>query len=234
MNYKLAYSVGFHPWEDAEIEPRFVEKISAMFSRDEEGRSPPYGRALDLGCGSGIWGVQLAKRGWQVTGIDIVEKAIERARSRAASENVDMQLVKGDVTALRETGIGSDFRLVLDSGTFHDFDEGQRLAMGREVDAIIVPDATVLLLAWPRRSRPLIRGVSRTEIETAFPNWQITDVEPSGFTLPKPLEILLRPDEHWYRLRRRQAVMGSATSDPLPNDGAGQDNCNQGLQVSGK
>jgi hypothetical protein len=74
--------------------------------------------------------------------------------------------------------------------------------MGREVDAIAAPDATVLLLAWPRRRRPLIRGVSRDQIEAAFPGWTVTHVEPSYFRLPKLLELLLRPDEHWYRLRR--------------------------------
>ena len=202
MNYKFAYGIGFHPWEDAETESGFVEKITDLFTREEEGREPPYGRALDLGCGSGIWGVQLAKRGWQVIGIDNVEKAIERAHKRVASAEVDVQLLQGDVTALRDAGVGSDFRLVLDSGTFHDFDETQRIAMGREVNAIAAPDATVLLLVWPRRKRPLIRGATRAEIEVAFPDWQITDIEPSGFVLPKPLEILLRPDEHWYRLRR--------------------------------
>lgn len=202
MNYKFAYGIGFHPWEDAETEPGFVEKITELFAREEEGREPPYGRVLDLGCGSGIWGVQLAKRGWQVTGIDNVEKAIERAHKRVASAEVDVQLLQGDVTALRDAGVGSDFRLVLDSGTFHDFDEAQRIAMGREVNAIAAPDATVLLLVWPRRKRPLIRGATRAEIEAAFPDWHITDIEPSGFVLPKLLEILLRPDEHWYRLRR--------------------------------
>jgi hypothetical protein len=35
---------------------------SEMFDREENGREPPYGPALDLGTGSGIWGVQLAKR----------------------------------------------------------------------------------------------------------------------------------------------------------------------------
>lgn len=203
MNYRLAYSIGFHPWEDAETEPRFVTKITELFDREESGREPPFGRALDLGCGSGIWGVKLAKRGWQVTGVDRVEKALGRARERISSEGVDMRVLKGDVTKLQDTEVGEGFRLILDSGTFHDFGEQDRLAMGRSVDAIADEDATVYLLVWPKRIRPLIRGASREEIEGAFPGWKITHTEPSGFVLPKPLEILLRPNEHWYRLRRK-------------------------------
>lgn len=202
MHYKLAYAIGFHPWEDAAENPKFRDKISSLLEREEGGGEPPYGRALDLGCGSGIWGVELAKRGWQVTGIDIVPKALHRARNRIEKSGVDMELVEGDVTDLRGAGVERGFRLVLDTGTFHDFGEADREAMGREVDAIAAPDATVLLLVWPRRTRPLIRGASRSEIEAAFPGWKITDKEPSHFELPKPLELILRPEEHWYRLRR--------------------------------
>ena len=113
-----------------------------------------------------------------------------------------MHLVKGDVTALRSSGISTGFRLVLDTGTFHDFDTASQQAMGREIDAISTPDTTVLLLVWPKRMRPLIRGATRGEIEAAFPGWRITNVEASHFRLPKILEMILRPDEHWYRLRR--------------------------------
>ena len=74
--------------------------------------------------------------------------------------------------------------------------------MGREVSAVAAPDATVLMIAWPKRRRPLIRGVSRTEIEAAFPGWTVTDAGPSHFQAPKPIELLLRPDERWYRLQR--------------------------------
>lgn len=202
MNYELAYRVGFHPWEDAEAHPPFTEKISELFDREESGREPPYGPALDVGTGSGIWGVQLAKRGWQVTGVDFVEKALRRARDRVTNAGVDLRLLKGDVTALRAAGVGSGFRLVLDTGTFHGLKGDQREAMGREVSAVAAPDATVLMIAWPKRRRPLIRGVSRSEIEAAFPGWTVNDVGASHFQAPKPIELLLRPDERWYRLRR--------------------------------
>lgn len=179
-----------------------MEKLSQTLDREEEGREPPYGAALDLGTGSGIWGVELAKRGWQVTGVDIIDKALVRARERIESEGVDMRLVHGDVTALRDAGVGEGFRLVLDTGTLHGLNSAQREATGREVSAVAAPDATVLLLVWPRRRRPLIRGATRSELEAAFPGWTVTHVEPSHFSLPKPMELVLRPHEHWYRLRR--------------------------------
>jgi len=202
VNYRLAYRIGFHPWEDAADQPSFTAKLTELLEREETERQAPFGRALDIGTGSGIWGIELAKRGWQVTGIDIIEKALERGRQRVADEHAEMDLVHGDVTDLVSAGVGDGFRLVLDTGTFHDFDADAQQAMGRGVDAIAAPDATVLLLCWPRRHRPLIRGVERDEIEAAFPGWKITDVEPSGFEAPKPLQLVLRPDEHWYRLRR--------------------------------
>ena len=115
---------------------------------------------------------------------------------------MEVELVQGNVTALRESGVGSNFRLLLDTGTFHGLKDHERVAMGREVDAVAARDATMLLLAWPRRRRPLIRGVDVSEIEEAFSGWTVTDVGPSHFKAPKPIEVLLRPDEHWYRLRR--------------------------------
>jgi SAM-dependent methyltransferase len=111
MNWRFAYGIGFHPWEGTD--PRFARKISELFGREEKGREPPFGLALDLGTGSGIWGIDLAKRGWQVTGIDIVDKALRRARDRVQKAGVHMRLVHGDVTALRAAGIESGFRLVL-------------------------------------------------------------------------------------------------------------------------
>ena len=80
MNYRLAYRIGFHPWEDAEKHAPFVEKLSALLEEEERGLQPPYGAALDLGTGSGIWAMWLAERGWSVTGVDGVEVALRRAR----------------------------------------------------------------------------------------------------------------------------------------------------------
>lgn len=200
--YKFFYRLGFHPWEDLAEHPPFAEKLLELFKREESGREPPYGPALDLGCGSGVWGVPLAERGWQVTSVDIVDKALDRARERVHEAGVDVRVMHGDVTDLRNSGVGSGFRLVLDTGTFHGLSDAQREAMGREVSAAAADDATVLLDVFaPRRRGPLPRGASRSDVERAFPGWEVTDVEVADAE-PDAIARRLKFDEHWYRLRR--------------------------------
>jgi cyclopropane fatty-acyl-phospholipid synthase-like methyltransferase len=205
MNYRLAYAIGFHPWEDLAEHPPFAGKLLELVAQEEAGHEPPYGPALDLGTGSAVWGVRLAKRGWRVTGVDIVDKALRRARKRVEEAGVEMRLVRGDVTALSEADIGFDFRLVLDTGTFHGLGDAQREAMGREVSAIAAPDATVLLDCFaPRHRGPLPRGACRADVEAAFPGWQVTNVDLAD-TEPDALARLFKFDERFYRLRRNGA-----------------------------
>lgn len=203
MNYKVAYAIGFHPWEEAPDNQQFVETITELFEEEERGREPPFGNALDVGTGSGIWGIELAKRGWDVTGIDYVQKALDRARDRMTAEDVAMDLVLADVTDLSQAGVDTAFRLILDTGTFHGLKRGQRAAMATEIDGVAAADATILLLAWePRRRGPLPRGATREELEAVFPGWSVEDLGRTSFKAPKPVELLANPNEHWYRLRR--------------------------------
>ena len=154
--------------------------LSELLGREESGREPPYGPALDLGCGSGVWGVPLAQRGWQVTSVDIVGKALERARERVREAGVDVRVMHADVTALRDAGVGTDFRLVLDTGTFHGLSIAQRKAMGREVSAVAADDATVLLDCFAPARRPFWRGRWSKRRRNCLLRMEVTDVEGGG------------------------------------------------------
>ncbi len=205
LAYRLLYAVGYVPWEQPAKLDAVHERISALFEREEEGRQPPYGQALDLGCGSGIWGVELARRGWQVTGVDLVPKALRRARARARQAGVELRLVEGDVTKLGATGLGSGFRLLTDFFLFHDeLTDAQRVAMGREVTAIAAPSATLLMTAWaPGRRGPLPRGASRADVEAAYPEWKVIDEEPFDVvTGARFYRHIRKADPRVYRLRR--------------------------------
>lgn len=197
--YRLAYRLGVTPWEDAALQEAAF--ITELFDREKQGRDRPLGRALDLGCGGGLQAIALARRGWETTGIDNVPKALKTARKRAREADLDIEFIQGDVTALRASGVGGEYKLFLDIGCFHGLNDQERAAMGREVDAVAAVEATLLLLAWAPGSRgPLPRGASQADIETAFPSWQVVDVEAvNPEALPKPLK---NADPRFYRLRK--------------------------------
>jgi cyclopropane fatty-acyl-phospholipid synthase-like methyltransferase len=112
------------PWHRDEP-PRLLEE--AVASR------PDRGRALDLGCGSGIFSVYLARQGFEVTGIDFMPEAIRMSRERAAAAGVETQFVEADLLRWEPE---SSFELVFDRGT---------LNLLRPND---VPEYRTRLLSW--------------------------------------------------------------------------------------
>jgi SAM-dependent methyltransferase len=213
--YKMLYQLGITPWEEDPTTGAAAEQISALLDREEHDRQPPFGQALDLGCGSGVWSIQLAARGWQVTGVDIVSKAIRRARKRAQAAGVEARFVQGDVTALRAAGVESGFQFVVDFECFNHLNEAQREAVGREVRAVTVPDATMLMLVWaPGRRGPLPRGASRGDIEAAFPEWSVIHEEAYAAKSALP-SWLKKVDLRFYRLRRSMPHRAPGR-DPAP------------------
>jgi SAM-dependent methyltransferase len=51
------------------------------------------GRALDVGCGEGADAVWLARRGWQVTALDVSQVALHRAQRHARDAGVEVAWV---------------------------------------------------------------------------------------------------------------------------------------------
>ena len=55
------------------------------------------GRALDLACGEGRNAVWLAEQGWQVTGVDFADVALEKARLLAEHRGVQAEWIRADL-----------------------------------------------------------------------------------------------------------------------------------------
>jgi 2-polyprenyl-3-methyl-5-hydroxy-6-metoxy-1,4-benzoquinol methylase len=58
-------------------------------------------RILDIGCGTGRHAIELAKRGYNVTGIDLSESQLKRAREKAGEATVNVQFEQGDARTLK-------------------------------------------------------------------------------------------------------------------------------------
>ncbi len=52
---------------------------------------------LDLGCGTGRFAIELAKRGYRMTGLDITDEMLEVAQRNARKEDVKVRFIKGDI-----------------------------------------------------------------------------------------------------------------------------------------
>jgi SAM-dependent methyltransferase len=194
--YALAFRYGITPWE------RYgrvaAAHIGALLDREVAERSQPLGRALDLGCGRGQLTRELAGRGWEAVGVDNISRAIAEANRSGLS---GATFVEGDVTDLSPADLGT-FDFFLDIGCFQGLNPEQRLAEGRNVAALSRPGATLLMLAFqPTLMRRLVGGVTRVDVEAAFPRWEILWFEPADTTgLGWPLNTTA---PQWYRLRRQ-------------------------------
>jgi ubiquinone/menaquinone biosynthesis C-methylase UbiE len=56
---------------------------------------------LDLGCGTGRFSIELAKRGYMVTGLDIADEMLKVAMANAKKANVNIKFIKGDMRNFR-------------------------------------------------------------------------------------------------------------------------------------
>ena len=65
----------------------------------EAGADLDVGEALDVGCGAGGLCIELDRRGWAVTGIDIASKAITAAQRAAEERGSDATFVVADAAA---------------------------------------------------------------------------------------------------------------------------------------
>lgn len=72
---------------------------------------------LDIGCGTGRHAIELAKRGYAVTGVDLSNSMLDRAREKAAAEGLDIPFIQADARDLPYSG-AFDLVIMLCEGAF--------------------------------------------------------------------------------------------------------------------
>lgn len=177
------------PWDVGRPQPAFVRLV-------EDGAVD--GRVLDAGCGTGTHALCVAERGRPVTGVDVSERAIERAREKArearASAHPDGSETSGTPRDLDVTFRVADvldlpadlgpFETVLDSGTFHVFEEEERAAYADSLAAVLSPGGRAFVLAFgedaPDDWGP--NTLSAADVTDAFGDgWRVRDVREEPF-----------------------------------------------------
>ena len=112
------------------IELRLIETVAAP-TRGE--------RALDVGCGTGIYTAWLAEQGLEVTGLDLDPAMLAAARTKAPGA----QLLAGDATALPFAEGEFDLALAVTLLCF--LDAAERRAAARELLRVVRPGGRVVV-----------------------------------------------------------------------------------------
>ncbi|MFH1452152.1 MAG: class I SAM-dependent methyltransferase [archaeon] len=104
--------------KDKELLEKTYEKPGAIWTSQkppteiveliESGKIKP-GKCLDVGCGEGFYSIYLASKGFDVTGIDLSEKAIEYAKRNAEEKGVKVKFIAMDVMDISKIKEKYDF-----------------------------------------------------------------------------------------------------------------------------
>ena len=106
---------------------------------EEEIRKITKGKFLDLGTGPGTQALELAKKGFSVTGSDIAQSAMTSAQKMSN----DVDFVIDDI--LESKFEDESFDYILDRGCFHTFKQEQRTRYLTQIDRILKERGTLFL-----------------------------------------------------------------------------------------
>jgi SAM-dependent methyltransferase len=120
---------GIADWYDAEFQPAPLE--SETWRALVELLGDGDGALVDVGCGTGSYAAAVAERGWTVTGVDVSEDMLRRAREKG------VDAVRADATALPFED--ASFDAAVSVFTHTDVDDFS--AVVREVARVLRPGA---------------------------------------------------------------------------------------------
>jgi SAM-dependent methyltransferase len=106
------------------------------------------GRAITLGCGVGRETIYLAKKGFDVIGLDFSPTAIDQARRKAKAEGVEVPFIVDDLTNLQH--VRGTFDLVLDFGALNDMNQEDRDLYLENVLPLTEPGGRYLMFCFDK------------------------------------------------------------------------------------
>jgi SAM-dependent methyltransferase len=165
---------------------------------------PPGSRILDLCCGHGRIAIPLAQRGYRVTGLDLSEVFLERAKSDEAAAGVSIEWMHGD---MRRLPFEAAFDAVINVFTAFAYLESEEddLEVLRQVWKVLKPGGLFLLETNHRESlvrRFLPADITRRDDGTIVLNERSFDLLTSRYD---GWWTVIRPDggRNEYRTSKR-------------------------------
>lgn len=190
------YATGDTPWDIGEPLDYLVDFVIT--------RPVPPGRALDVGCGTGSNALWMARRGFDVLGIDVSGIAIERAVEKLGTSDLLCRFAALDF--LTDSVTGGPFDFVYDIGCFHIFDDAaDRAHFARRVADVLDENGLWLSLIGstegPERDHGPPRRSLRDVANAVEPSLEIIEIRSTDFRAHLPT-----PAAAWVCLARHRRV----------------------------
>jgi SAM-dependent methyltransferase len=192
--FRKRYAAGDTPWDIGKPDNNLIQTVTTM-------AIGPC-KALDIGCGTGDNSIWLAQKNFQVTGVDISEIAIEKAREKAADAKVKCTFIVIDF--LTNKIDGAPFGFAFDRGCFHSLNsDEERQSFAENVAAHLEKDGLWLSLlgnADEQRQGPgPPRWTARDIVNSAEPSFEILSLVSGYLGSNRP-----NPPRAWVCLMRKR------------------------------
>jgi 2-polyprenyl-3-methyl-5-hydroxy-6-metoxy-1,4-benzoquinol methylase len=193
--YRRAPNVESLPWHREEP-PDLLERAVAQRTTR--------GRALDVGCGEGVYAAYLAQQGFAVVALDFVPAALAATSTRAEQAGVEVDVRQCDVVDYEAP---SAFDVVLDSGCLHHLPRGKVRAYRTRLDEWLAPGGDYVLVHFAHRPRVLWvprgpRHMTRDDAVAFFAPLELQAYEETHFDVPLPMGRM-RAGVYWFSRPRR-------------------------------
>mmetsp|Transcript_65801 Transcript_65801/g.208253 ORF Transcript_65801/g.208253 Transcript_65801/m.208253 type:complete len:387 (-) Transcript_65801:43-1203(-) len=123
------------------------QEVDFLFNLTEERLDEEPMSALELGAGPARHSIELAKRGLQVTALELNPHMVEYAQGRAAAEKVSVNFIEGDMRGFQvpQPGGGFDMVLILLGSLNHLLDNQAVVDCFKSAAAVLSPKGTMVV-----------------------------------------------------------------------------------------
>lgn len=110
--YKVRYKASSTPWDTGRPDSNLVDIVNKRPIKEC--------KALEVGCGFGHNSIWLAQHNFLVTGVDVSEIALQKAKENALKNSANCTFLLLDI--FEKDIPGSPFHFIFDRGCFHSYD----------------------------------------------------------------------------------------------------------------